>query len=222
MPSYVVTGASRGIGLQFVKHLSADENNQVFAVVRNKSTATFLQELGRKNVTIVQADVTDPKALNAAAAEVAKATNNKLDYLINNAGSSNMPGHTISTFPTPEALENDLLENFKGNAISVVHSTNAFLPLLKNGSTKKVLTLSSALGHLGFTRESNAAGQVSYGIAKAALNMVIAKFAADLREEGVLFLAICPGMVDTSSTKASSASTRQSSLSYFLCVPGKI
>ncbi|KAK7063705.1 hypothetical protein R3P38DRAFT_2756566 [Favolaschia claudopus] len=95
MSSYVVTGASRGIGLEFVKQLSANDKNQVFAVVRNKSKATFLQDLSRKNVTIVEADVTDAKALGLAAAEVAKATGNKLDYLINNAGSSTNPGFTL-------------------------------------------------------------------------------------------------------------------------------
>ncbi|KAK7026196.1 NAD(P)-binding protein [Favolaschia claudopus] len=201
MPSYVVTGASRGIGLQFVKHLSADEQNQVFAVVRNKATANFLHELGRKNVTIVEADVTDAKALNAAAAEVAKLTNNKLDYLINNAGSASFLGLTIDQFPSSEELEKDLIDTFRNNTIAVIHSTNAFLPLLKNGSTKKVLTLSGASGHLGFTLHANAPGMVAYSIAKAALNMAVAKFAARYRADGFVFLSICPGMVDTSATQ---------------------
>ncbi|KAK7046567.1 NAD(P)-binding protein [Favolaschia claudopus] len=203
MPSYVVTGAARGIGLQFVKHFSADSANQVFAIVRNKSTATFLQELGKSNVTIIEADVTDPKALSAAAAEVAKATGNKLDYLINNAGSSTNPGFAIDTFPTPEALENDLLANIKANTISVAHSTNAFLPLLKNGSSKKVLTVSSGAGNVNVTLKTDVAAQVGYSVAKAAMNMVVAKFAAQYRDDGFVFLSICPGMVDTSATKTS-------------------
>ncbi|KAK7063713.1 NAD(P)-binding protein [Favolaschia claudopus] len=192
MPSYVVTGASRGIGLQFVKHLSANDENQVFAIVRNKSTAKFLHELceSRGNVTILEADVTDAKALNLAAAEVAKATDNKLDYLINNAGSSTLPGFTIDQLSARQCKLN-----------SVVHSTNAFLPLLKNGSTKKVLTLSSGVGHLGFTLQSGMAGSVSYAIAKAALNMAVAKFAVQYKAEGFVFLSINPGSVDTSATQ---------------------
>ncbi|KAK7063729.1 hypothetical protein R3P38DRAFT_2756588 [Favolaschia claudopus] len=189
-------------GLQFVKHLSANDENQVFAIVRNKSTANLLRELSRSNVTIVEADVTDATALNAAAAEVAKATNNKLDYLINNTGSNTMPGLTIDRLisPTPEAFEKDLQENLKNNAISVVHSTNAFLPLLKNGSTKKVLTLSSTVGHMGFTLQSDLTASVTYAMAKTAMN-IVAKFATIYRADGFIFLSICPGMVDTSPTQ---------------------
>ncbi|KAF7347319.1 NAD(P)-binding protein [Mycena venus] len=167
MSSYVVTGASRGIGLEFVKQLSANSENKL------------------------------------SAAEVSKATNNKLDYLINNAGSSTDPGLTLNQFPSPEAVEKDLLDNFKSNTIGVVHTTNAFLPLLKNGSTKKVLTLSSGLGDLEVTVAGEYVGRVSYSISKAALNMVVAKYAAQYKAEGFVFLAICPGGVDTSETSKS-------------------
>ncbi|KAK7063734.1 hypothetical protein R3P38DRAFT_2820045 [Favolaschia claudopus] len=83
-----------------------------------------------------------------------------------------MPGLTIDQFPTPEAFE-------KIYRRIVVHSTNAFLPLLKNGSAKKVLTLSSAVGHMGFTLQSELTAQA----------------------DGFVFLSICPGMVDTSPTQ---------------------
>ncbi|KAJ7361040.1 hypothetical protein DFH08DRAFT_767764 [Mycena albidolilacea] len=189
--------------LEFVKQLSADSENKVFAVVRNKANATNLHALSKNNVTILEADVTDPKALKLAAVEVSKATGNKLDYLINNAGSSTNPGFTLDQFPSAEAVENDLLDNFKTNTISVVHSTNAFLPLLKNGSTKKVLSMSSGLGDLDFTLAGEAVAQPSYSIAKAALNMVVAKYAAQFKSEGFVFLAMSPGIVDVSGTNES-------------------
>ncbi|KAJ6541767.1 hypothetical protein B0H19DRAFT_1212872 [Mycena capillaripes] len=201
MSSYVVTGASRGIGLEFVRQLSANNKNTVFAIVRKKATATSLIDLSRSNVTILEADVTDAKALEAgefllAAAEVAKPTGGKLDVLICNAAKINTPGFTLDQFPSVEALEDDLLDNFKSNTISVVHSINAFLPLLKKGSTKKVITISTHdLG--GF------AGQGSYSIAKAALNMVVAKYAAQFKAEGFVFLALSPGVVDTTATALS-------------------
>ncbi|KAF8204506.1 hypothetical protein K438DRAFT_1820020 [Mycena galopus ATCC 62051] len=201
MSSYVVTGASRGIGLEFVKQLSVNSQNKVFAIVRNKAAAADLHGLSRNNVTILEADVTDAQALKLAAVEVSSATGNKLDYLINNAGSSTNPGLTLDSFPSPEAVEKDLLDNFKTNAISVVHTTNAFLPLLKNGSTKKVLSLSSGLGDLDFTLDGECAAQASYSIAKAALNMVVAKYAAQFKAEGFVFLAMSPGIVDTSGTR---------------------
>ncbi|KAJ7361039.1 hypothetical protein DFH08DRAFT_910972 [Mycena albidolilacea] len=186
MSSYVVTGASRGIGLEFVKQLSADSENKVFAIVRNKANATNLHALSRDNVTILQADVTDPAALKVAA-EVSTATDNKLDYLINNAGSSTNPGLTLDRF----------------NTVGVVHSTNAFLPLLKNGSAKKILTLSSCLGDLDFTLAGEIEAQPSYSIAKAALNMVVAKYAVQFKAQGFVFMAISPGIVDVSGTNES-------------------
>ncbi|KAJ6486044.1 hypothetical protein C8R47DRAFT_979867 [Mycena vitilis] len=200
MSSYVVTGASRGIGLEYVKQLSANDKDIVFALVRNKTTATHLNKLGRNNLTILEADVTDPKALELAAAAVSRATGGKLDYLINNAAMPHLSGLTLDQFPSPEALETDLLVNFKNNTISVVHCTNAFLPLLKNGSAKKVITLSSGVADSGFTLSGESPGQVGYSISKAALNMVVAKYAAQYKADGFVFLALCPGTVDTSAT----------------------
>ncbi|KAJ7665063.1 hypothetical protein DFH06DRAFT_1390325 [Mycena polygramma] len=200
MSSYIVTGASRGIGLEFVNQLSANEKNTIFAIVRNKTTATHLNKLSRKNVTVLEADVTNAQALKLAAAAVSNATGGKLDFLINNAGMSTFPGLTIDGFPTPEAVEADLIENFKQNTISIVHCTNAFLPLLKNGSAKKVITLSTGLADPDFTVLGEAVGQVGYSVAKAALNMVVAKYAAKYKADGFVFLAISPGVVDTSAT----------------------
>jgi NAD(P)-dependent dehydrogenase (short-subunit alcohol dehydrogenase family) len=85
----------------------------------------------------------------------------------------------------------------------VVHSTNAFLPLLKNGSAKKVLSMSSGLGDLDFTLAGEAVAQPSYSVAKAALNMVVAKYAAQFKSEGFVFLAMSPGIVDVSGTNES-------------------
>ncbi|KAJ6452539.1 hypothetical protein C8R47DRAFT_998059 [Mycena vitilis] len=197
MPSYVVTGAAKGIGFEFVNQLSADSANAVFAIVRNKTTATELLKLSRSNVTVFEADITDPKALELAAIGVSKATGGKLDYLINNAGKSNHPGFRIDGFPSPDALEHDMLDNFKTNTIGVVHTINAFLPLLKNGAAKKVLSLSTSSADLDVTLLAGAIGEVSYSISKAALNMVVAKYAAQYKADGFVFLAICPGAVKT-------------------------
>ncbi|KAJ7361120.1 hypothetical protein DFH08DRAFT_365872 [Mycena albidolilacea] len=97
----------------------------------------------------------------------------------------------------------DLLDNFKNNTISVVHSTNAFLPLLKNGAAKKVLAVSSGLGDQDLTLAGELATKSSYSISKAALNVVVAKYAAQFKADGFVFLAISPGIVDTSATSAS-------------------
>ncbi|KAJ7189151.1 hypothetical protein C8R46DRAFT_1244701 [Mycena filopes] len=208
MPTYAVTGSARGIGLAFVKHLSADSANTVFAIVRNKGTATHLTELSRSNVVVIEADVTDADALITAAAEVSRHTGGKLDFLINNAGGSSMLGLTLTEFPTPEALEKDLIYNFKLNAISVVHSTNAFLPLLRKGEAKKVVTISSGIGDVDLTLAADVTAAPAYSVSKAAVNLIVAKFAVELKAEGFVFLALSPGMVDVSATRVDTLSQK--------------
>jgi len=90
---------------------------------------------------------------------------------------------------------------FNTNVVGVVHTINAFLPLLRRGTTKKVITLSSGMGHTELVLKSGLSNQAPYAISKAALNMAVAKYAAEYKAEGFLFLAISPGLVDTS-TKA--------------------
>jgi len=86
MPSYVVVGASRGLGYAFIKHLSQDPTNIVIGLVRNKAdTEKKVAEDGLKNVHILQADMVDVPALRKAAEETAKITGGGLDMLINNA-----------------------------------------------------------------------------------------------------------------------------------------
>lgn len=81
--------------------------------------------------------------------------------------------------------------------IGVVHTVNAFLPLLRAGTTKKVVTLSSGLGDLDLTLKSGFMGQFAYSVSKAAVNMMNAKYAAEYAEQGFVFLAISPGLVAT-------------------------
>ncbi|KAK7680193.1 hypothetical protein QCA50_016702 [Cerrena zonata] len=86
MPSFVVTGANRGLGFAFIQKLSADPSNTVFALTRNKATSTDLLELQSKlnNIRVLQADITDVPSLRNVAEEVQKVTGGTLDVLINN------------------------------------------------------------------------------------------------------------------------------------------
>lgn len=200
MPSYAITGAARGIGFEFVNQLSADSENTIFALVRNEATANKLVELGRRNVHIIEADITDNKALKYAAAEISRSTGNSLDYLINNAAfvESKRDGLTLNSYPSEELLTEDLLQSFNVNVVSVIHTINIFLPLLKNGKAKTVVTLSTGLGDLDMTIASEFTTSGPYSITKAAVNMVNAKYAAQYKPEGFIFLAISPGLVNTS------------------------
>lgn len=83
------------------------------------------------------------------------------------------------------------------NVVGVIHTINAFLPLLRKGSTKKVISISSGVGDPDFTVAAHHSIAVPYSVSKAALNMVVAKYAAEFQEDNFVFLAISPGFVDT-------------------------
>jgi len=205
MSSYVITGAARGIGFEFVRRFALKSENTVFALVRSRKNDQKLVEMGAKNVHILEADITDVKALKIAAAEVNKITGGSLDYLINNAAfvEATRKNNNLDGYPEgqDDLLEKDLHDSFNTNVVGVVHTINAFLPLLRRGTAKKVITISSGMGDAELVLKSGLSNQAPYAISKAALNMVVAKYAAEYKAEGFVFLAISPGLVDTS-TKA--------------------
>lgn len=81
--------------------------------------------------------------------------------------------------------------------MGVVHTINAFLPLLQAGSLKKVLTLSTGIADTDFILGSEFSVGAPYCISKAAMNMAIAKYAVKFKNEGFTFLCISPGVVNT-------------------------
>ncbi|KAH8553728.1 hypothetical protein BGW37DRAFT_269596 [Umbelopsis sp. PMI_123] len=203
MASYLVTGASRGIGLEYVRQLSEDGKNTVIGLVRNAAKANFLHEIsGRPNVHIVEGDITSIEKMQKAAGIVSSITGGSLDYIIENAG-GNFGTNSSLAKPNVElpTLIEQINENFEVNAISGVITTNVFLPLLRKGKAKKIILISSALGDIDFTRTSEFPYAAPYGIAKVAVNFIVQKYAVELAEEGFVVIALSPGVVDVSSTK---------------------
>ncbi|KAF2730489.1 NAD(P)-binding protein [Polyplosphaeria fusca] len=200
MPSYVVIGASRGIGYQFLKTLSADPKNTVIGTARNTSaTETQLATDKIKNVPIVAAEMDSPTSMAAAAAAVAKITPS-VDYLIVNGGYIS----DVSAFLAPSQFigqESFFAEEFQKsmatNAAGVLYTINAFLPLVRAGNVKKVVVLGSGLGDYDSTFKWDIEFGVPYSMSKAAVNLLIAKYGAELKGEGFTFLSLSPGMVMT-------------------------
>lgn len=203
MSSYVITGVSRGVGFEFLRQLSANPANTIFGLVRDKaSTETKVAaEIGRSNIHIIQADTTDHAALAKAAQIVSEKTGGSVDYVIANAALQAKTA--LVGFDTlaadPAALEQDIIDHFRINTIGPVHLYNAFIPLVLKGKAKKVFAISTGMSDPEMTLKADIYQATSYALSKSALNMVIAKFSALYRKEGVLFMAICPGAVDTGS-----------------------
>ncbi|GBE85213.1 predicted protein [Sparassis crispa] len=187
MPSYAVVGGSRGIGLEFVRQLSANPDNTVFVLVRDKARSSHLASVvaaAGNNIHVFQADV-------AAAAEIAQLTGGGLDVLIHNAARLEGPHlyRNLTNYESEEQLDEDFLQFFKVNVLGVVHTVNAFLPLLRKGTAKKIIIL-------------------AYGTTKAGTHMVVTKYAALLENEGFTVVALSPGLVDTSATAVVDESDR--------------
>ena len=146
----LVTGANRGIGLEFARQLAA-RGDRVFATARDVSRATELRDLakqyGDERVTIVPLDVDSADSIRAAADTVRKGTD-ALDLLVNNAGvyaarvsKDGQPAERLGEFNFDDALQ-----VIRTNAVAPLMLTQAVLPLLKKGQTPKVVSITSGYG----------------------------------------------------------------------------
>ncbi|KAI1442801.1 NAD(P)-binding protein [Annulohypoxylon stygium] len=217
MPSYLVTGVSRGIGFAFIRQLSEDPEAVVIGLARNK-TATEKKvsaEIGRSNIHILEADLVDYDSLKKAAEETSKITGGSLDYLIlNGAIMSHQDGFsTLSDMGEDgKALEEDLLSTYKTNVIGNVHVINLLLPLIRAGKVKKVISISSGHADYDLARDYKIMNSSSYTMSKAAMNLAIVKYHAEWSSQGILFMSISPGVVDTGHLDTAQLSEKEMSV----------
>ncbi|KAK1238841.1 hypothetical protein MKX08_005902 [Trichoderma sp. CBMAI-0020] len=219
MSSWVITGVSRGLGFEFLRQLSENPGNTVFGLVRDKAAveAKVADEIDRQNIHIIQADTTDPVALEKAAQFVSEKTNGTLDYVIANAALQAKTA--LVGFDTlshdPKALEQDVIDHFRVNTIGAIHLFNVFMPLILKGQAKKVIAISTGMSDPEMTLKADIYQATSYAMSKAALNMAVAKFSAVYREQDVLCMAICPGAVDTGSLNIETEEEGQLAMAMF-------
>ncbi|KAI0674060.1 NAD-P-binding protein [Trametes maxima] len=202
--TYAIIGASRGIGLEFVRQLMRRPNTTVFAVVRSKQGSTHLAAVAANanNVHVIEADVVDAKSLARAAQEIGAITGGSLDYLIQNAAKV---GHAkivygFDHYKDPEELEAEFIDAYRVNTIGVIHTINAFLPLLRAGTAKKIIVIGSGAGDPQFNLATGMADVAAYGVTKAAQVLATTKWALKLKGEGFVVVTLSPGLVDTSET----------------------
>lgn len=185
-----------------MEYISRNQENTVIGLVRNKSGLEDSDGiLTRKNVTILQADILDRPALIAARDEVARRTGGSLDYLINNAAyiSAITSGQFLDEFEDDrKTLDDEIWNSFNTNVVGVINTINIFLPLVKkSAAVKKVITLSTGLADPELIAPYGIWEAAPYSMSKAAVNIAVAKYGARYKDEGILFLAISPGVVAT-------------------------
>ncbi|KAK3938299.1 hypothetical protein QBC46DRAFT_390633 [Diplogelasinospora grovesii] len=203
MSVYVVTGVSKGIGFEFLRQLSEDKDNLVIGLVRNKAATEkkVAAELGdRPNVHILHGDLTNYASLKEAAAETAKIVGDRgVDYLVANAGlvpEFDAYGPVSALADKIEEVDAGAAETFQTNVTGQLHLFNLFVPLIKKGKAKKVIAISSGVGDIDLTNQCEIDVGPIYAASKAALNIIVAKFNAEYKKEGILFLSISPGLVE--------------------------
>ncbi|KAL6824623.1 hypothetical protein J3E69DRAFT_381500 [Trichoderma sp. SZMC 28015] len=211
MPSYLVTGASRGLGYGMIKVLASDPLNKVIGLVRDATaTRARLSADNVSNVHIVAADITDDKALREAAEETKRFLGDAgLDVLINNAAyvskATELKNFKDFEHDVPAVLQ-DAQQSFEINVVGVLKAIYAFLPLVREGKLKKIVGISSGMGDIEFINSLKLANAAPYAVSKAALTTMFAKFNAAYQDEGLLFFTICPGLVDAAEGDATLSS----------------
>lgn len=95
--------------------------------------------------------------------------------------------------------------NFRVNVVGNIHLFNLFTPLIQKGQAKKVIYISSGMAETELISKYSVHEGAPYSISKAAGNTAVAKFDAQYREEGILFMSISPGVVATEGAYNSSS-----------------
>ncbi|KKO99387.1 hypothetical protein THAR02_08512 [Trichoderma harzianum] len=219
MSSWAIVGATRGIGFEYVKQLSSDSENTVIALIRSQATAGPLNELAatRKNIHIIETDISSLSRLEETANSISKVTNGSLDVLVYNAYFS---GTGEAKMLPPSALERliassrgkedvfkrEVDESLAVNLFQLVYTINALLPLVENGRQKKIVYISSGIGDIPTTRATEMPNLLGYSVSKGAGNLIIAKYAVDLKAKGIRTLAMSPGWVETDASRGISSS----------------
>ena len=174
----LVTGGNRGIGLEVCRQL-ARSGHEVILGSRDRAKG----EAVARGLRVVRLDVADDESVRAAAAEI-----DAVDILVNNAA---ILYDTWARGATADLAE--VHAAFETNLFGAWRTTQAFLPQLRRSAHPRIVNVSSESGSLN----GMSGGTPAYSVSKAALNALTRILASELRADGILVNAVCPGWTDT-------------------------
>lgn len=187
MATVLVTGASRGLGLEFVRQY-AEDGAEVIACCRDPASASELQALAGASagrVRVMKLDVASDADIAALAAALA---GQPIDVIINNAGISG---------PRPQTSDDidhaGWLQTFRVNTVAPVALSQALHANLKAGAGKRLVAISSQLG----STAGNGGQRYAYRSSKAALNNAMRGLSRDWAGDGIMVGILHPGWVRT-------------------------
>jgi NAD(P)-dependent dehydrogenase (short-subunit alcohol dehydrogenase family) len=188
MPSTLITGANRGLGLEFARQYAA-EGWQVCAACRDPRSASELRRLADTSdhkIQVIGLDVTDLASVKSAAARL---DGQAIDLLLNNAGVGGVRGQTVGD------IDYDAWAKvLDANTMGPMRVSEAFVEHVARSKRKLIVTLTSGMGSI---TDNTSGGSIAYRTSKAAVNMVMRSLAIDLAPRGITCVVVNPGWVLT-------------------------
>lgn len=183
MPTVLVTGANRGIGLEYVRQYAGD-GWRVHAACRTPDEAADLAALDG-DIAIHALDVADLDSIGALARSL---SDEAVDVLINNAG---VYGHNQAL----GGIDYDIWTHvLRVNVLGPIAMAERFLPNLRRGAGRRAVFMTSRMGSIA---DNGSGGSYIYRSSKAALNAAARSFAIDTKADGIVALVLHPGWVKT-------------------------
>jgi NAD(P)-dependent dehydrogenase (short-subunit alcohol dehydrogenase family) len=186
MPSLLVTGANRGLGLEFARQYAAS-GYRVFATARKPREADELLALAKQNaaLSVHELDVADPAGVAVLAKELA---GQPIDILLSNAGVMGPKRQSLGQLDYA-----GMLDTLNTNTIAPLRLAEALLENVAHSQRKLIAAVTSGMGSIADT----SGGHYAYRASKAALNMSYRNLALDLKSRGIIAIVINPGWVKT-------------------------
>lgn len=187
-PGYqvLVTGANRGIGLEFVRQYAGD-GFRVIACCRDPLKPTVLTSLAASSggkISVHALDVSNLSQIERLASEL---KDRAIDLLINNAGS--YPHGSFASINYDEWQKAFLI-----NTMAPMRMVECFVEQVASSRLRKIVTLSSKMGSIA---DNDSGGSYPYRTSKAAVNMVMKNLAIQLKPRGIAICTLHPGWVKT-------------------------
>merc|ERR1711973_400896 len=219
--SVLITGANRGVGLEFVRQL-ADKTQHLFATCRKPSEAVELKKIAEQHthIVVMEMDVTKEEHIAACACSITETVGEEgLNCIINNAGQ-------IHRGSLEETTAEDLRRVYAVNVIGPAMVVKACLPLLKKASARcsdsemsvsraSILNISSKVGSI---TDNTSGTRYAYRMSKAALNMLTKNLSIELKGDNILAVNFHPGWVQTEMGGPNALITTEQSVSGMLGV----
>jgi NAD(P)-dependent dehydrogenase (short-subunit alcohol dehydrogenase family) len=188
MATILITGASRGLGLEFTRQYLA-EHWTVIAACRNPGAARGLQDLEAESkgaLTVVELEVTDGASVKRAAGRL---QGRAIDVLVNGAGIYGGRGQKLGSLDYE-----DWRQVLEVNLLGPARVCEAFLDGLERSDRRLIVTITSGMGSLA---DNTSGGSILYRTSKAAVNMLMRASAIDLQARGITCIVVNPGWVKT-------------------------